>query len=404
MRILHVIPSLARRHGGPPKAARELCRELARMGHEVTIYTTDLDGNQRLDVAVDVPIRGEDEVVRWYFATQRSGLYGVSLSLIRALRRNLRSFDVVHIHTLYRFTSTVAAHYSRREGVPYIVRPHGTLDPFLFHRHRVRKRVYEALFENRNLEQAAAVHFTADDEMKLAQSSGLRFRGVVVPNGVDSKPTADRKQLREQSSRDWPATNGKKVILFLGRLTFKKGLDLLAKAFGALARTRSDVHLLLAGPDDEGYGKRVRQWLDDEGVLDRVTFAGMLEGERKEAAFAAADTFVLPSYTENFGIAVVEALAAGTPVIISNRVNIWREISDAHAGLIVNCDANELAQAIATLLDNAELRHDLAEAGKQLVADKFSWPKIAIKMTAIYRDAIVGSPNVPSAKEAATPI
>src|SRR5579871_4227292 len=151
MRILHVIPSLAERHGGPPKAAQELCRELVRMGHEVTIYTTDLDLSNRLEVPVDQALRGEDGVERWYFSTQRSGLYGISMSLIAALRRNIRNFDVVHIHSLYRFTSTVAAHYCRREGVPYLVRPHGTLDPFIYHRHRMRKRVYEALFETRNL-------------------------------------------------------------------------------------------------------------------------------------------------------------------------------------------------------------------------------------------------------------
>ncbi len=402
MRILHVIPSLAKRHGGPPKAAQELCRELVLMGHEVAIYTTNLDGNQRLDVPVDQPIRGEDGVVRWYFATQRSGLYGVSMSLIGALRRNIRSFDVVHIHTLYRFTSTVAAHYCRSARIPYILRTHGTLDPFLFHRHRLRKRVYEALFETRNLENAAAVHFTADEEMNLAQSAGLRFRGVVVPNGVDLKLPCDRNQLREQFVRDWPKTSGKRIILFLGRLTFKKGLDLLAKAFGAVARTRSDVHLFLAGPDDEGYGKKVRQWLDDEGMLDRVTFAGMLEGERKEAAFAAAEMFVLSSYTENFGIAVAEALAAGTPVIISNKVNIWREISDAHAGLIVNCDSDELARAISTLLDSSELRRDLAEAGKQLVAEKFNWPKIAVKMMAVYSDVIARNSNLYSTEASLT--
>src|ERR1019366_5643046 len=137
-------------------------------------------------------------------------------------------------------------------------------------------------------------------------------------------------QLREQFARDWPETSGKKVILFLVRLNFKKGLDLLSKAFGAVDRTRSDVHLFLAGPDNEGYGKKGRQWLEDVRVLGRGTFAGMLEGERKDAAFAAADIFVLPSYTENFGIAIAEAAAAGLPVIVSNKVNIWREISDAH--------------------------------------------------------------------------
>jgi glycosyltransferase involved in cell wall biosynthesis len=394
MRILHVIPSLAMRHGGPPKAAQELCRELARLGHEVTIYTTNLDGNQRLDIAVDQPIRGEDGVVRWYFATQRSGLYGVSMSLIRALRSTIRNFDVVHIHTLYRFTSTVAAHYCRSYGVPYILRPHGTLDPFLYYRHRSRKRVYEALFETRNLKGAAAVHFTANEEMRLAQSLGLEFRGVVVPLGVDIELPADRTQLRERFYREFPQTREKKVILFLSRLNFKKGLDLLAKAYGMVARTRPDVHLLLAGPDDEGYGSKVRQWLNDEGVLDRATFAGMLSGDHKAGAIAAAEIFVLPSYSENFGFAVVEALAAGLPAIISNKVNIWREVSDAHAGMIVNCNADELARAMSTLLNDAELRRSLGAAGKLLVAEKFNWPTVAAKMTAVYRDAISRSPNL----------
>jgi glycosyltransferase involved in cell wall biosynthesis len=364
------------------------------MGHEVSIYTTDLDGSKRLDIPVDQPLRGEDGVVRWYFATQRSDLYGVSMSLIGALRRNVPNFDVVHIHSLYRFTSTVAAHYCRRYDVPFILRPHGTLDPFIFHRHRMRKRIYEALFEIRNLKTAAAVHFTAQEEMRLVQSLGFEFRGVVVPLGVDVEMRADRNQLREQFTREFPETRGKNVILFLSRLTFKKGLDLLAKAFGTVARTRPDVHLVLAGPDDEGYGRKVRQWLDHEGVLDRTTFTGMLSGDRKAAAFADAELFVLPSYSENFGIAVVEALAAGVPAIISNKINIWREVSDAHAGLIVNCDADELARAISTLLDDRELRRVLSDAGKLLVAEKFTWPSVAARMTAVYRDVVARSPHL----------
>lgn len=398
MRILHVIPSLAMRHGGPPKAAQELCRELAYLGHDVTIYTTNLDGTQRLEVPVDQPIRGDDGVIRWYFATQPSGLYGVSMSFIRALRRNIRNFDVVHIHTLYRFTSTVAAHYCRRYGVPYILRPHGTLDPFLFRRHRLRKRIYESLFEIRNLRSAAAVHFTANEEMRLAQSLGLHFRGIVVPLGVDVETPTDRDQLRNNFYHDFPETRGKRVILFLSRLNFKKGLDLLAKAFGSVARVHPDVHLFLAGPDDEGYGKKVRQWLDDEDALPRTTFAGMLSGERKAAAIAAAEMLVLPSYSENFGFAVVEALAAGVPAIISNKVNIWREVNDAGAGLVVNCDAEELARAISTLLGDAELRRSLANAGKLLVAEKFTWPGVAAKMIAVYREVIKGTPALYSAQ------
>jgi glycosyltransferase involved in cell wall biosynthesis len=398
MRILHVIPSLAMRGGGPAKAVPELCRELVRTGHQVTIYTTDFAVGGELDVPVDQAIRDDCGIERWYFSTQGTGAFGWSRSLTRALRSNLRDFDVVHIHALYRFTSTVSAYYARRYLVPYILWPHGALDPFLYYRHRWRKNVYEALFEKRNLARAAAVHFATDEEMSLAQSLGLKFRGVVVPYGVDVALPADRDRVREQFAHDWPETHGKKIILFLSRVNFKKGLDLLAKAFGAVARNRPDVHLFIAGPDNEGYAAKVRQWLDEERVLDRVTFAGMLEGERKEAAFAAADIFVLPSYTENFGVAIAEALAVGVPVIISNKVNIWREIKDADAGIVVNCDAGELATAITKLLDDDQLRRNCGAAGKLLVAEKFDWPSIVVRMTAVYRDVIARSLDQKSSK------
>lgn len=402
MRILHVIPSLAIRFGGPSTGTPELCRELARQGEEVTIYTTDLDVHERMAVPCDQPIRDEDGVERWYFSTQRTGLYGVSVPLVNTLRRDLTNFDVVHIHSLYRFTSSIAAHYCRKYGVPYLVQPHGSLDPFIYNRHRLRKIVYERLVENRNLAKAAAVLFTADEEMSLAQSLGLKFRGVVVPLGIDiSPPTASRGELRESFAREWPETRGKKVILFFGRITLKKGLDLLAKAFGQIARSRTDVHLFLAGPDDEGYGRKVHTWLKDEGVLDRATFAGMLTGKRKDAALAAADIFTLPSYTENFGIAVVEALAAGIASVISNKINIWREISNAGAAVVINCDVQELASAISALLDDPERRHLLGEAGKKLVAAQFTWPIVIKRMLALYRDTAAANPSNSSVRRSA---
>lgn len=398
MRILHVIPSLGVRSGGPAKAVPELCGELVRAGHQVTIYTTDFEVGGRANFPVDQAIRSEDGVERWYFKTQGTGVFGWSGSLIRALSQNVRTFDIVHIHALYRFTSTAAAHYCRRYRVPYIIWPHGSLDPFLFYHHKWRKRIYEALFEKRNLEKAAAVHFTAEDEMRLAASLGLRFRGIVLPYGVSIKPPGDRVRLREEFARTWPETRDKRIILFLSRVNFKKGLDLLAKAFGVVAKARPDVHLFIAGPDDEGFGQQVRGWLKEERVLDRVTFAGMLEGDRKEAAFAAADIFALPSYTENFGIAIAEALLAELPVVISNKVNIWRDIEDARAGIVINCDVDELAHAILTLLDDNQLCHDLGRAGRNLVTEKYDWSRMALKMTRIYRDVAARASTISAAE------
>jgi glycosyltransferase involved in cell wall biosynthesis len=250
---------------------------------------------------------------------------------------------------------------------------------------RIKKAVYNFVIEKRNLDEAAAIHYTTQEEMALAHKA-LRIRapGVVVPLGVDLDEYATlppRGTLRAC----FPEIGDKRIILFLGRLNFTKGLDVLSRAYGRVVRQRTDVHLVIAGPDEDGYGRKVRAWLTEGGVLDRVTFTGMLIGQEKLAAFADADVFVLPSYTENFGMAVVEALACGLPVVISNKVNIWREIAQAEAGLVVNCDSGELAEALLKIMDDTEGLKKLGAHGKILVQERFTWDSVANQMLQVYQ-------------------
>jgi glycosyltransferase involved in cell wall biosynthesis len=364
-----------------------MCRELARRGHEVTIYTTNLDGPGFAKVPLREPITDPSGLRLRYFPVFPHSYYCFSLSLAAALKRTVAGYDLVHIHSLYRFSTTAAAHYCRAYGVPYIMRPHGTLDPYTFHQHRFKTRLYEAVFDRRDLKLADAVHFTAQDEMELASTLGIEMKGVVAPLGVE----LDRPGLgsdKERFSARWPETKGKFIILFLGRLTSKKGLDLLAKSMGAICRQRDDIHLVIAGPDDEGYGAQVRQWLAGEGVSSQCTFTGMLSGRDKAEAFAAATIFVLPSYSENFGIAVIEAIACGVPVVISNRVNIWREIAAARAGAVVDCNASALTNAIRGLIDDPTRLESMRVNGPILVNKKFTWPIAVDKLMTIYRDII----------------
>jgi glycosyltransferase involved in cell wall biosynthesis len=381
MRILHVISSVAPGYGGPSKAVVEMCRELVRRGEQAEIYTTNIDVYSRMDVPLGRPIETNGVQIT-YFPVEVSAFYKVSPSLARALRSSIPSFDIVHIHSLYQFPATVAAYYCRLYQVPYIVRPHGTLDPFLYRRHRIRKWLYETLWERRNLAHAAAVHFTAQEEMELASSLGLRFRGVVVPLGLELD---QRSPSPLKMAECWPATAGKKIVLFLGRINFKKGLDVLAKAFGAVACKRDDVHLLLAGPDTEGYGAKVRDWLKHEGVLHKSTFTGMLNGERKAVTLEQSAMFVLPSYTENFSIAAVEAMAAGLPVVISNRVNIWREVSAGGAGIVVQPEAQSTADAITQLLDDPGSAAQMGERGRMLAHERFTWNTAGSLLLELYR-------------------
>ncbi len=381
MRVLHVISSVAAGYGGPSKAVLEMCRELGRRDVAAEIYTTDVDVKGRLAVPLRSPIDLDGARIT-YFPMQALNSFKVSLPLAAALRDTVARFDVVHVHSLYQFPASVAAFHCRRQQVPYVIRPHGTLDPFIFRHHRARKWIYESLCERRNLAGAAAVHFTSEDEKHLAQGLGLQFESVVIPLGV----AADELAIPvPQLCSLWPETSGKRVILYLGRLNFKKGLDILSCAFGEIARTRSDVHLLLAGPDHEGYGKRVKRWLAAEGVLDRVTLCGMLTGTAKQAALRGASIFVLPSYSENFGIAVVEAMAAGLPVVISNKVNIWREVEEAGAGIVVDPQPHATAEALTALLEHPQRALAMGARGRKLARDRFSWQSAGAALVELYR-------------------
>jgi glycosyltransferase involved in cell wall biosynthesis len=395
MRILHVIPSLAARDGGPPTAVIQMCRELLRRNEDTEIYTTNADGSGCLDVRLRRPTEVEGVTVT-YFPINGSHYYKCSSALALALKTNVSKFDAVDINSLYQFPSTAAAHYCRKQGVPYLVRPHGTLDPYLYRRHSLRKRLYELLIERRNLAAAAAVHFTTAEEMRLAKLSGLCFHGTVAPLGVEF----EREPAVPWNAADtiWPQLRGKKLLLFLSRVNFKKGLDILARAFGEIHRTRQDTHLVIAGPDTDGYATKVRGWLAEEGALEAATFTGMVLGERKGALLKRADLFVLPSYTENFGIAVVEAMVAGLPLVISNRVNIWREIVAADAGLVVKPDAQEVARAVMTLFENPSFAKDMGVRGRCLAHEKFSWQAAGDRLVRLYQEVVAARSLAPTSR------
>ncbi|MDO9533587.1 MAG: glycosyltransferase [Deltaproteobacteria bacterium] len=382
MKILHVIANLAPRYGGPSKACWEMARAVARLGHQVSIYTTNQDGPGELEVPLGRPMR-RDGVEVCYFPIQPPRFWGTSLPLARALRRQIQAVELVHIHSLYLFHGLVAGHYCRRFGVPYLLRPHGTLDPFIHRRHRGRKRVMEHLFEHKNISGAAALHFTTAEELELAAPFTFGTPGVVVPLGMDLDEFAE---LPEPGSfrRQHPEIGEKSIILFFGRINFKKGLDILAKAFGVVARRRQDVHLVIAGPDNDGWGARVRTWLAEAGVLDRATFTGMLLGPDRLAVLRDASLFVLPSYSENFGLAVIEAMAVGLPVIISDQVNIWPEVETGGAGRVIPCEATALADQILELLADPDAAAGMGQKGRALVQDRYQWPRIATQLAEAY--------------------
>jgi glycosyltransferase involved in cell wall biosynthesis len=388
MKILHVISHMAPRFGGPSAACDAYCRSLAAANVDVTLYTTNRDYPQgTLSVPLEEPV-ARNGYTQWNFPVTMRLTYGISPGLWRQLARTAGQFDLIHIHGLYSFPSLAAAWHARRVDVPYVQRLQGSLDPYLYHgkRTRLRKRIYERLFEFPNLNRAAAIHYTSNDERDLVSFLGLKAPAMVVPLGLDLQKYTKLPPYGRFRAKF--GLENRKIILHFGRITQKKGLDLLAKAAGQLARKHHDLTLVIAGPDNEGFRPTVEGWLSEAGMLEDTLFTGMLTGNDGLSVLRDADVFALPSYTENFGIAVVDAAASGLPVVISDAVNIHHEVTEAGAGIVVPCNAEATAHALGILLDDPSLRQSMGDKGRQLVHDKFEMSSVATKLIDAYHNII----------------
>lgn len=387
MKILHVIARMAARDGGPPKACFEMARAVARLGHDVSIFSTNMDGGGELDVPVGQPVL-RDGVEHRYFPIGRPRFWGTSWEMARALETKIPEVDVVHMHSLYFFHDWVVGRVCSRANVPYILRPHGTLDPYIYRRHRWRKAIVEHLFQNRVTRNAAALHFTTEEEGVLARPYGFGVPGVVIPNGLE---VDEYESLpgRGGFRAGHPEIGEGPIVLFLGRLNFKKGLDILVPAFASILKQRPDARLVLAGPDD-GLRAQTEEWVHQHGLTSSVVFTGMVEGKDKLALLADSDLFVLPSYSENFGIAVIEAMASGLPVAVSDKVNIWREISAADAGWVTPVAIEPFEEAMMDALANPEAARRRGQNGRRMVAEKYQWPQIAHRLEQTYRSVAAG--------------
>jgi len=383
MKILHVIPSIGPLRGGPSFAMRAIASGLARQGIETHVATTDDNGpGQRLDVDFGRPMT-EDGAVYWYFPRQTS-FYLCSLPFTSWLWRHAPDYSLIHIHALFSWCSNFAAFAARRKGVPYIVRPLGVLNRWgMEHRRPWLKRASFELLEKPVLRGATLIHYTAEQEREEAAECGVSDHPVIIPNPVDFADAADTAPRGALRSR-YPGLAGKRIALFLSRIDRKKGIDLLLPAFQQILRDDPDVALVIAGSGDPRLIETLRDQARDLGIEQSVVWAGFLGGAEKNEAFADADVFVLPSYSENFGIAAIEAMAAGVAVILTDQVGIWREVEKSGAGLITAAAVEPLRQALARLLSDAALRTRLGCNGAALARAEFASAVVTKRLIATY--------------------
>ena len=306
------------------------------------------------------------------------------MPLAKALRNNVRKFDLVHIHTIFYWPTIPASMFCRKYKVPYIISPRGTLHPSCLSKGCFKKKIYSSLIEKKNLKGAALLHFTSEEEKNYPFVFGIRTPSVVAPNGI-KRVEFSRLPPKGFFRKKYPELNGKQIVLFMGRIHKVKGLDILIKAFAMARKQNKKMHLVIAGPDDEGYGEKVKKWIETWGIENKVTFTGILLCKEKLAAFSDADVLCLPSYHENFGMVVVEAMAYGLPVVISDQVGIHKDVAHAGAGIVVETDPEQLAGAIVNLLNAPHTCKRMGENGQQLVKEKFALDKVAEQMVDVYQ-------------------
>lgn len=374
MKILHVIPSVAARYGGPSVAIRGMAAAQAARGHFVEVATTDADGPGRLPVPLGTPVPEEGFAIR-HFARTLPGEWKYSRPLARWLDAHAGEFDVVHVHALWCHANAAGCRAARRARVPYVLRPLGTLGAWSLHQRRWKKAPYYYAVERPNLRNAAAIHATSDAESEGIAALGFGERVHVVGLGV-SIPDAALLGTRPLS--------GPLRLVFVGRLHPAKGIPLLVDAV-ALAVARGSALLLdVVGAGAAEYEARLRGQVGALGLAEHVRFLGHLEGEAKWRALGRAEVFVLPSNHENFGIAAVEAMACGCAVVISDQVGLAPEVGAAGAGRVVPRELESLASVLESLAADRASARSMGMRGRALASDRYSWSRTAAELERVY--------------------
>ena len=355
------------------------------------IATTNADGSGELPVALGEKIIYQD-VPTIFFHRRWSEALKYSRPLALWLERNINNFDLAHIHAVFSHACVAAARACRKNVVPYLVRPLGTLDPWSLKQKSFRKRLFWHLGVKRMLEGAAAIHYTSDEEKRLAEAGLGLSGGVVVPNGLDLS-FINLRTGRRTGPFDAPRSEigHSPYVLALSRIHPKKGFELLIESFAALKKSGlfGSWRLIFAGDGDAGYVDQLKALARRRGLNGDAVFAGWLDGDHKYAALKGASLLAMPSYQENFGISLIEAMACGVPVLVSPHVNLAPEIEKAGAGWVAALREDGLTSALAEALGNEQERRRRGNNGREL-ASSYGSAEVATKLIDLYGSLTLG--------------
>jgi glycosyltransferase involved in cell wall biosynthesis len=390
MRVLAVLVGAAARTGGPPAFVGGSALELARLGVDMRVVTTDLalapwgiwqrQRRVRREELHPTLAKADTHV----FAARFPRRLAFSPGLSRSLRELTAGYDVVHVHNLWQFPQYAGYRAALDADVPYIVSPHGGLDPYLRRRGRIRKQMTAALWQDEMLAQATLIHVTTEAEKELIADVAPHVPRAVVPCGLNvaefsNPPPPDAFRQQRLDGYDGP------LIVFLGRITQKKGVDVLIRAFAEVA-SQSECRLAIVGPDDAGMVSGLRRLVGDLGIDRHVVFLDAVYGDERLAVLSSADVWALSSHTENFGIAVTEAMAAGCAVVVSKGVNLAADIAAADAGIVTEATPHAFGHALLEMLADDQRRARLRQTARTFAA-RYDWSLVAPRVLEMYRKA-----------------
>jgi glycosyltransferase involved in cell wall biosynthesis len=392
MKILHLIPSLSPVRGGPSQAVIEMVQAQRQQGLDAVIATTNDHGDETFSAPYGQLIQSGSisalagpSVPVWIFPRVFSGVaalreFAVAPSMVPWLWQHAADFDLVHIHAIFNYPTTMGMAIARARGIPYVVRPIGSLCRWSLEQGKTKKQLYLQSVGRRLLSMSDALHFTAPQERQEAQAAGFHGASFILPHGVHIPlPVVDARQ-RLVNELQIPADH--RILLFLSRLHPKKGIENLVDALAELAE--ENFTLVIAGSGDADYEAAIHQRIQAAGLGQRVRQVGFVSGEWKTCLLQGADLFVLPSYSENLGIALLEAMAAGLPVVTTPEVAIAPLIERHQTGRVTPAQSPALAAAIHHYLHHPELARRDGQHGQNLVQTEFSWPTQAARLMEQY--------------------